>query len=323
MATVSTELSSTTMNAATTTTARVTQRRGSGAAMGSLTRIDRFPSSRMLPTHPVVSPCPARSLSPHARAPMRFGPRRSRTRRRWSRSSRRRPATGRASPPRRARAYRCNGTPIVDANPSRSCPPIIGVSMMPGWIEFTLIPCGPSSMAAPLVMPRTAHFVAAYVKQALAPRRPPTDEMFTIEPDRCEIICGATLCMPRNTPVWFTATTSFQDSNDVSTMRSQRRIPALLIRMSRRPHSSTTRETSALHCAGSATSCSTNVPPISAAVFAPSSVSTSVTKTVAPSSPKSRASAAPCPRAPPVTIATRPSSLPMVVAPCASDLVTR
>ena len=50
--------------------------------------------------------------------------------------------------------------------------------------------------------------------------------------------------MPRNTPVWFTATTSFQDSNDVSTMRSHRRMPALLIRMSTRPWSSTTRETS-------------------------------------------------------------------------------
>ena len=106
---------------------------------------------------------------------------------------------------------------------------------------------------------------------------PPTEEMLTMEPDCCEIICGATECMPRKAPVWFTATTSFHDSNDVSTMRSHRRIPALLIRMSRRPHSSTTRVTSAVHCAGSATSCSTNVPPIPAAVFAPSSVSTSVT----------------------------------------------
>ena len=44
---------------------------------------------------------------------------------------------------------------------SRSVPPIIGVSMIPGWIELTLTPCGPSSIAAPLVMPRTAHFVAA------------------------------------------------------------------------------------------------------------------------------------------------------------------
>src|SRR6516165_7505659 len=90
--------------------------------------------------------------------------------------------------------------------------------------------------------------------------------------------------MPRNTPVWFTASTSFHDLGDVSTMRSQRRMPALLTRMSSRPCASTTRVTSAVHWSGSVTSCSTNVPPSPAAVFSPSSVTTSVTNTVAPSS---------------------------------------
>ena len=104
--------------------------------------------------------------------------------------------------------------------------------MIPGWIEFTFTPYGPSSCAAPLVMPRTAHFVAAYAKHALAPRRPPTDEMLTMAPERCSVICAATACIPRNTPVWFTATTSFQVSSDVSTIRCQRRIPALFTRMS-------------------------------------------------------------------------------------------
>ena len=37
---------------------------------------------------------------------------------------------------------------------------IIGVSMMPGCTEFTRMLNGPSSCAAPLVMPRTAHLVA-------------------------------------------------------------------------------------------------------------------------------------------------------------------
>ena len=39
-------------------------------------------------------------------------------------------------------------------------PPVIGVSITPGWTELTRIPAGPSSMAAVLVMPRIAHFEA-------------------------------------------------------------------------------------------------------------------------------------------------------------------
>ena len=38
--------------------------------------------------------------------------------------------------------------------------PLITVSMPPGWIEFTRMPWRPSSIAAVLVMPRTAHFEA-------------------------------------------------------------------------------------------------------------------------------------------------------------------
>ena len=78
---------------------------------------------------------------------------------------------------------------------------IIGVSMMPGWIELTRMLNGPSSWAAPLVMPRTAHLVAAYAKQGEPPRIPPIDEMLMIEPERCSFIAGATACMPRKTPV--------------------------------------------------------------------------------------------------------------------------
>src|SRR5436190_5497071 len=51
--------------------------------------------------------------------------------------------------------------------------------------------------------------------------------------------------------------------------------------------------------------------PMSAAVCLPSSSRTSVMITCAPSSANNRASAAPCPRAPPVISATLPSSLPM------------
>ena len=36
----------------------------------------------------------------------------------------------------------------------------MAVSMMPGWMELTRMLCLPSSCAAALVMPRTAHLLA-------------------------------------------------------------------------------------------------------------------------------------------------------------------
>src|SRR5579864_3549907 len=135
--------------------------------------------------------------------------------------------------------------------------------------------------------------------------------MLMIDPERCEIICGATARMPRNTPVWLIATSRSQSSNDVCVIVAHSSTPALLTSTSSRPRSRTTCSTTSAHRSGDVTSCSTKVAPMSAAVLAPSSARTSVTNTWAPSLANSRASAAPCPRAAPVTSATRLSSFPM------------
>src|SRR5262249_61593509 len=102
-----------------------------------------------------------------------------------------------------------------------------GVSMIPGWIEFTRIPNGPSSRAAPFVMPRTAHLLAPYAKHGAEPLNPAIDEMLMIEPDRCAFIDGATACMPRNTPVWLIAIPRFHASSSVSVIDAQWKMPAL------------------------------------------------------------------------------------------------
>jgi hypothetical protein len=78
---------------------------------------------------------------------------------------------------------------------------IIGVSIMPGWIEFTRTPCFASSSAAAFVIPLTAHLDAPYAIAPAVPTKPAVDEMLTIDPAFCSIIAGATACMPRKTPI--------------------------------------------------------------------------------------------------------------------------
>jgi hypothetical protein len=82
--------------------------------------------------------------------------------------------------------------------------------------------------------------------------------------------------MPRNTPVWFTATTRSQTSSSVSVIVAQTRMPALFTSTSTRPRSSTTWSTTAVHCSGDVTSCSRKVAPMPDAVALPSSTSRSV-----------------------------------------------
>src|SRR3984893_13108320 len=95
-------------------------------------------------------------------------------------------------------------------------------------------------------------------------------------------------------------------------------MPALLMRMSRRPNFSAAPLTKARHAASVPTSACVRAPwrpPVSssAATRSPRSPSRSQNATLAPSATKRLTVASPIPDAPPVTAATLPSSLPMFV----------
>ena len=83
-----------------------------------------------------------------------------------------------------------------------------------------------------------------------------------IEPDRCSFIGAAAACIPRNTPVWFTATIRFHASSAVSVIVAQCRMPALFMSTSRCPWLVEHPRRPPLPLVGSVTSCSRNVPPI-------------------------------------------------------------
>ena len=68
-------------------------------------------------------------------------------------------------------------------------------NVMPGWIEFTRIPRGPSSIAAALVIPRMANFVAVYAVSEAIPARPSTEEALMIDPPPFFLIVRATAFM--------------------------------------------------------------------------------------------------------------------------------
>src|SRR5438270_8577717 len=109
---------------------------------------------------------------------------------------------------------------------------------------------------------------------------------------------------------------SFQLAALASSTFSYLRMPALLMRMSRRPNFSAAPLTKARHAASVPTSAcekATLAPAVSssAATRSPRSPSRSQNATLAPSATKRLTVASPIPDAPPVTAATLPSSLPM------------
>ena len=123
---------------------------------------------------------------------------------------------------------------------------------------------------------------------------------------------AATARIPRNTPVRLTLITRFHSARAVAATGVKPTTPALLIKMSTGPSSFTTSATTAAQLSSSATSKWRYSPPTCLATTAPCSSSTSHTTTLAPSAAKIAQSAAPIPWAPPVTIATLPSNLPMI-----------
>src|SRR5690606_21663483 len=208
------------------------------------------------------------------------------------------------------RATRPLGTRVASLRTSASPPSIIGVSTTPGEMAFTRIPHGASSHAAAPGTPRTAHLLAAYAYGCPPPFIPATEQVLMMTPLRWSRMTGATAAIPRNTPVWLTATTLAYSSGVVSSRPLLSHTPALFTRMSMRSHRRRVAATTSAQARWSVTSSSWNQPcsPSSAATSAPAVCGRSVTTTRAPSRANSRATAAPWPRAEPapVTMATLP-----------------
>src|SRR6478735_3032206 len=177
------------------------------------------------------------------------------------------------------------------------------------------MPFGPSSIAAHLVMPRIAHLVAAYAVQLAMPARPSTDEALMIEPPPFLRIVRVTACIPRKQPSWLIRQSSSTSSAGCRSMSPKRRMPALLASTLTAPKRSFVSSTTRAHDAASLTSWSAKwvSPPSSSASAWPSSFAMSAITTFAPSATKWRTMAAPCPCAPPVTMATLPSNLPLTL----------
>src|SRR6266850_1491654 len=148
---------------------------------------------------------------------------------------------------------------------------------------------------------------------------PATDEMFTIEPPPAWRMAGMAYFVPRKTPLAFTAITRSHSAAVRSSIATRgMTIAALLIRMSSRPWRPVASLTAFCQSASFVTSRCTyaaSPPPARMAVstFLPSASRMSPKTTFAPSLANVSASAAPCPRAPPLMSATFPSSLPISV----------
>src|SRR6185295_19909384 len=141
--------------------------------------------------------------------------------------------------------------------------------------------------------------------------------MFTIEPPPAWRMAGIAYFVPRNSPLAFTAITWSHSAAVRSSIGTRGMImAALLIRMFSRPWRPVAICTACCQSASLVTSRCTYVasPPAArmvASTFWPSVSRISPKTTWAPSRAKVSASAAPCPRAPPLISATFPSSFPM------------
>src|SRR5947208_11512 len=101
------------------------------------------------------------------------------------------------------------------SEPGGKPPRSIGVSIGPGWIEFTRTPLRASSICATRVSPRNANFDDAYAAIPHAPTNPLTDDTFTMLPPPAATIAGATTWMPVYAPIWFTSITVRYSSTGV------------------------------------------------------------------------------------------------------------
>src|ERR671911_278527 len=137
-----------------------------------------------------------------------------------------------------------------------------------------------------------------------------------IDPPPVLSISGIAARMPRHTPMRLTSSTRRNSSSLISSAVPGIATPTLLNITSRRRHPSTASRTRASTSDIFVTSARTNIasPPasrISCAALSPRSSATSPITTRAPSTARAFADARPMPFAPPVTIATFPSSRPI------------
>src|SRR5436309_531160 len=148
---------------------------------------------------------------------------------------------------------------------------------------------------------------------------PATEEIFTIEPPPARRMAGIAYFVPRNTPLAFTAITRSHSAAVRSSIATRgMTIAALLTRMSSRPWRPVARFTAFCQSVSLVTSrcvyeASPPAPRIAASTFLPSASRMSPKTTFAPSRANVSASAAPWPRAPPLSNASFPSSFPMSI----------
>jgi len=209
------------------------------------------------------------------------------------------------------------------ASPSGPCPRCsrsMGVSVIPGQMQFTRIRSLPRSSARDLVSNAIAPFEAEYAGVPTWPARLAIDPVLRIAPPPPPRMCGTACLTARNDPFTLTAITRSHSASVICSIGFTRRTPALLKRMSIRPQrvavSSTIRRTSAsLETSTSMGNASNPSEQMHRAVSSAPILDRSATPTFAPSRAKAIALARPIPLAAPVTIATFPLSFKGMVSP--------
>ena len=109
-----------------------------------------------------------------------------------------------------------------------------------GSMITTSMPNGRSSMRKASLSPSTAYLVAWYQPPRGSEKRPPTDEMLTMRPDRRARMCGNTSCVSRAKPKRLTSTCRRASSSGTSSTAPYDPYPALFTSRSMRPYRSTT-----------------------------------------------------------------------------------
>ncbi len=113
---------------------------------------------------------------------------------------------------------------------SDSIPFVIAVSIIPGWIELTLIPSGPYSAARDFVSSLIPPLLAQYAAACEYPIIPATDEMLII--DAPFSMCFSAACEQRKCPFRFMSIVLSQSSSVRFLVSPGMKTPALLTRMS-------------------------------------------------------------------------------------------
>ena len=107
----------------------------------------------------------------------------------------------------------------------------------PGSIIITFTPNGPSSYLSDSERPSIANFELTYAVDAGNPILPATELMFTIFPEPCSLIIGATFCIILTTEKKFVSNCSLNSSSETSSPVPHMPHPALFTSTSILPFS--------------------------------------------------------------------------------------